>query len=354
MVRLIPQLTLPASSRLAIISDLHLADGSHSDLFCGKDALLLQVLESEPKDCDALVLNGDIFDHQRCPDHGKIERAHAALCRRLRQLARRMPVIFCCGNHDHRPTIEAAFADFVFVDALTVGQQICITHGHQFDIHWADGPGSHGAANLHARLERLARQPIRQPLRDYDNWANRVVHRVFFRWTQLLRLYGVVNRALGRNEPYRHWQRIDNFWARGQWGDIGNVYGEVCDYLPKAPYETLIIGHSHHPGIVPSGSKTYVNNGSWVFDQATLTRIQDGQITVQDQRSGECYADEGYRRLFGDDALPDMAEWFRRYYRPLFRYDLAAINADFPRIHGQRPIRAAEPTPELARLKEVG
>src|SRR5206468_864192 len=111
--------------------------------------------------------------------------------------------------------------DFDFVTALRVGDELCITHGHQFDLHWREGSGTHVLAKAHSFLEGAFSAPIRQPFRDYDNWLNRIMHRLFFRYTQGLRLYGALWRMLGDASKYELWQEVDNFWARGQWGDLG-------------------------------------------------------------------------------------------------------------------------------------
>ena len=331
-------IALAPAARVALLSDLHLGDGSPGDLFGAKDDALLEHLARETDWADVLVLNGDIFDHMRCPRHDRIELAHPRVTARLRQLAEQLRVIYIWGNHDDISLLTAALPDAEYAEAVTVGDALCITHGHQFDLHWADGGagqrgGSHFAANLHGLLEKRLRRPIRQPFRDYDNWANRVVHRLFFRWTQLLRLSGALWRQLGRPERYQRWQEIDTFWARGQWGDIGSVFLRASSYLPEAPYRTLVLGHTHHPGVVHLGDRCYANTGSWCHHSTTYGRIEAGAVRIFDALSGVEHRDEGYRMVLAPDLeLPDMAAWFRRYYRGFFRYDTDAIHRDFPQF----------------------
>ncbi|MCA9669296.1 MAG: metallophosphoesterase family protein [Myxococcales bacterium] len=327
-----PDVRLPSTSRLLILSDLHIADLGPGDLFAGRDEVFLAMLARETADIDAVVLNGDVLDHLHVADNARIERAHPRTVAALRELSQRLPVIMLIGNHDNEALARQAFPEMAFHHALAVGD-VLITHGHQFDLHWNGDKQSHFAARFHAALEHYLRLPIRLPFRDYVNIPNGVIHRLFFRYTQALRLYGSVKRAVGDPAPYERWQRIDRFWSRGQWGDLGNIYDEALVYLEStgARWRTLVVGHSHQPGVVPRHSgHTYVNSGSWCLGDASFVRLRDGEARVFDALSGEEYGDERYRALHAAVELPDMAGWFRRYYRGFFRYDLAAIERDFP------------------------
>lgn len=331
MVEIRPDLRLPRKTRVAIVSDVHLGDGSPGDLFGHKDDLFLSVLAREGGAADVTVVNGDAVDHMQARSARRIEAAHPRVFDALREMARRKPVVYVLGNHEDPDDLRRTFPDFDFVSALRVGDDLCITHGHQFDLHWADGGGIHFMARIHSFLESFFGLPIRQPFRDYDNWLNRIVHRLFFRYTQGLRLYGAAWKALGRREPYDFWQRVDNFWARGQWGDLGCLFQCVQAYLENgAPWRTLVLGHSHQPGVVRVQDRVYANAGSWALELATYATIVDGEVRVYNAYTGREYGDERYRLLLSGADLPDMAGWFRRYYRPFFRYDVEAIRRDFP------------------------
>lgn len=332
MIEITPDLKLPRWTRVAILSDIHLGDGSAGDLFGDKDALLLDVLEREGGAADVVVVNGDAVDHMQARSTRRIERAHPRVFEALREISRRKPVVYVLGNHEDEAELQRTFPDFDYVSAIRVGEDLCITHGHQFDLHWSEGGAMHLLARIHSGLETIFRQPIRQPFRDYDNWLNRVVHRLFFRGTQVIRLYGAFWRMLGDPEKYEHWKKVDNFWARGQWGDLGCIFQSAEAYLRNgAPWRTLVLGHSHQPGVVRVGDKTYANVGSWALELSSYGRVADGEIRVFDARTGREYRDERYRMLLSGADLPDMAGWFRRYYRPFFRYDMEAILRDFPR-----------------------
>jgi UDP-2,3-diacylglucosamine pyrophosphatase LpxH len=337
-----PELQLDGATRVALVSDVHLGDGSSGDLFGHKDDLFIRVLQREVAQADVLVINGDAVDHLYAQGgrtggshdrvNEKIERAHGRVLAAIRTLSRQLPVYYVLGNHEHTAALRHLLPGLRFVSALTVGAELCVTHGHQFDLHWNGAARGHLLAALHARLEALFRMPIRQPFRDYDNPLNRVVHRLFFFYTQAIKARGVLGRWLGSSEALQHWQRVDNFWARGQWGDLSCLFQSAVSYLEReAPWRTLVLGHSHQPGVVPLGPYTYANLGSWALAQATYGRIVDGRVEVRDALTDRPYGAERYRELLSGEPLPDMAEWFRRYYRGLFRYDLEAIERDFPR-----------------------
>ncbi|MCC6750206.1 MAG: metallophosphoesterase family protein [Deltaproteobacteria bacterium] len=326
-----PELDLPSATHALLLSDLHLGDGTAGDLFGQKDARLLSLLERELPRMDAVVLNGDILDHQRTRTTRPIERAHPEVMAALRALPNARPVYYVLGNHEDEAEVRAAFPEMHFVSALTVGRDLCVTHGHQLDLHWSEGAHAHFAAGLHAFLERRFRRPVRQPFRDYDNWLNRVVHISFFRYTQLLRLRGALYRSVGRPARYERWRRVDTFWARGQWGDIGGIFEEAARYLDNgAPFRTLVLGHTHNPGVVGSGRWTYANLGSWALEQASWGELTQGRVRVYCAATGREYGAERYREILLGRELPDMAGWFGRYYRGFFRYDVEAIARDFP------------------------
>ncbi len=313
-----------------MLSDLHLGDGSASDLFGQKDEAFVAMLAEQLPSTDVVVVNGDAVDHLQASAAARIERAHPRVLEALRTVAAERPMLYVLGNHEEPQLLLESLPDARFVHAVAVGEELCIAHGHQFDLNWGRG-GEPWMVHLHTWLETLFQRPIRQPYRDHDNPLNAVVHRLFFFYTQALRLEGLARRALGRPERYAHWQRVDNFWARGQWGDLSCIFECAAAYLTSdTPWGTLLLGHSHAPGVVAVGDRRYANAGSWALEQSTICRVEDGAPTVRDWRSGRVIADEPYRALVSGQTLPDMAGWFRRYYRGFFRYDLEAIRRDFP------------------------
>lgn len=329
-----PEAKLERSERVVILSDVHLGDGSPSDLFGRKDDLFVDVLRREADRADVVLVNGDAVDHLQGRTTARIERAHPRVFDALRDLSRRKPVLYVLGNHEDHGALEAAFPDFRYVGAVTVGDDLLVTHGHQFDLNW--GAGEHPwMVDVHTFLETVFALPIRQPFRDYDNPLNRVVHRLFFFYTQALRYEGLLWKALGRPDKHAHWRRVDNFWARGQWGDLGCIFEAAAAWLlVHAPQRGVLVGHSHQPGVVTLGDRTYANAGSWALEHANVAIVEDGAPRVIEATTGREWRDERYRMLTSGAELPDMAGWFRRYYRGWFRYDVDAIRRDFPPISG--------------------
>ena len=326
-----PSVTLPASSRVLVISDLHLADGTRSDQFGDKDQLFVAIIERELLNADAVILNGDIVDYWATHDRLRIEKAHARVFAALRRLAGRCPAYYIPGNHEDAEDLRRGFPEFFFTDSIAVGDHICVAHGHQFDLHWADGQHTSFSANLHSLIERTFGNPIRQPLRDYHNWVNCVAHRLVFYWTRLVHTYGSLWQRLGKTEAIDYWHALDNFWARGEIGDLGAIFEEASSYLlNQSRWETLLLGHSHQPGVVHLATgRQYVNSGSWCFDNANYVRIEQGKPQVFDAISGQQVQDEHYRHLLNGESI-DMTTWFSRYYRGFFRYDIEAIHRDLP------------------------
>ncbi len=314
-----------------MLSDLHVGDGGPSDLFGGKDEAFLAMLAEEVPRADVVVVNGDAVDHLQASSEARIEVAHPRVLDALRRLATERPMLYVLGNHEDPAPLLHTLPDARFVHAVAVGDELCIAHGHQFDLNWGRG-GEPWMVHVHTWLETRFGRRIRQPYRDHDNPLNAIVHRLFFFYTQALRFEGLARRALGRPERYEHWRRVDNFWARGQWGDLSCIFECAAAYLTgdDSPWRTVVLGHSHAPGVVEVGRHRYANAGSWALDQSTICLIEDGEPVVRDWLSGRAIADEPYRALVSGEPLPDMAGWFRRYYRGFFRYDLDAIRRDFP------------------------
>src|SRR4051812_44209341 len=111
-MNLSPDVWLSKRDRIAILSDLHVGDGSASDLFGDKDDLLLSVMAREGDAADVVVVNGDAIDHLQGGDNARIERAHPRLFDALRRLSRERPVLYVLGNHEEPDDLRGAFPDF--------------------------------------------------------------------------------------------------------------------------------------------------------------------------------------------------------------------------------------------------
>ena len=65
-----------ADQKLWFISDLHLGDGTPSDVFFGKDPHLMALVASVEREDGTLVVNGDAMDFHQAWTFTRILRAH--------------------------------------------------------------------------------------------------------------------------------------------------------------------------------------------------------------------------------------------------------------------------------------
>ena len=127
------------------------------------------------------------------------------------------------------------------------------------------------------------------------------------------------------------------YWMLGQVGDPGGIWKQARHAVETGPYELVVSGHSHLPGIVNlPGGRRYANTGSWTFRSATFLRIEDEQIELRDWISGREWADELYQPLLrGDFDNLSFDDWWEQNYMGWLRY------------------RVAEPTPDSAQSRKA-
>ncbi len=100
----------------------------------------------------------------------------------------------------------------------------------------------------------------------------------------------------------------------------------VAQFLSSEPYDLLICGHAHQAGRVALPGGTYVNTGSWTYDDATYVMLADSEARVYDWRSGRAIEDEDYRGVLGPYHDRSFFEWWESFYRGWWRYDVAAMD----------------------------
>lgn len=379
---------LSGTRRVLLLSDLHLGDGTRADPFGQKDQLLLDLLRREMPRAEALVIGGDIMDCYKKRAYKRISAVHAEVVQALRGYAEEGRLFGVWGNHDKAVILYDLIPHVQFAEAIRLDARTLLLHGHQCDFHFADltpGQGPTRVMNFHGFLEATLGKPIRLPFQQHDNGLNRVVHFVFY-WMMRARLY----RALGQLQrgdttAALKWLATDNFWARGQWNDLGELMFSAHLFLAGNPVgqqlDTVIMGHSHVPGRVAFGAQSlptitltnrfdhylerhaklppfgllkrrydrtlarmrelepqlpaaaprgqYLNLGSWVHHNATYAIFEAGTLVLRDWLNADReLTDENYRLLTSADALPSTGEWYQRYTRGFARYDAAAIARD--------------------------
>ena len=360
-----PDITLPASGRYLLVSDLHLGDGGRRDLFNGRDADMLAFLDERLDETDALILAGDILDGWQTDRVHDIARAHPGVIRRLAEIADARPLHLVLGNHDFADFIDTLLPGARQCHSLAIGDEALLIHGHQLDVHFGGGPlDGHGNTSLkaHKAVEQWTGQFIRLPFVDFDSPTNRFAHWVFYRLTMAARLYASTQARLGRPRRLARWAAHHDYWARCQWGDNHAMLLPGLTLLARIPQRRLLVGHSHQPGVIvrfqrpPTGrvsgepdagwrgaerrapdvealrGKAYVNLGSWAFGSSTYATWDGSTLNLRDHGTGEAIGDRSYRIALSAPEIPGMREWWVRYYRGLLRYDHAAIARDLAEI----------------------
>ena len=88
--------------------------------------------------------------------------------------------------------------------------------------------------------------------------------------------------------------------------------------------KTLVCEHWHQPGQVEVDGGTYVNTGSWTFEEATYTWYEDGRFTVRHWPDRREILDHEYRAFLADRDRT-FFDWWDAFYLGRFRYDIAAM-----------------------------
>ena len=166
---------IPAEGTVYVISDLHVGDGTRSDIFLAKDKSLLAFLERVRQEQAMLVIAGDAIDFSQAWAFGRVLKAHGKLFSALRQLAEAGHLLYVYGNHDHDMRFYKEVLSFPVVAGVEVGDVLYITHGHELDPEI--GPHlreSELATLVHHLFERVLRTWLRVPLGHFYTRTNRL------------------------------------------------------------------------------------------------------------------------------------------------------------------------------------
>jgi len=313
---------LPVDQRVCLISDLHLGDGGASDAFGTKGGRLRDFLDRVASRADALVIAGDGFDLAQAWSIERILEAHRTVIEDIVALSRVIPVYYLRGNHEGSAAAVRA-VPLRYADRLMIGDRIRVEHGNSYDPH--NLPGDRGAflaARAHAVIEALIRSPIRIPMRKHYQWSTRLGHWMFYRYGQWQALRGRLDRALGRDERARERLAFLDYWGRGEWGDPHGLLRAAPAAIAAADVDMLVCGHSHQPGIVAVTGGTYVNTGSWTFEESTYALYEHGRFVVRRWPDQSAIGDEEYRGILGADADKSFFDWWAAHYRGYLRYDV--------------------------------
>jgi hypothetical protein len=111
-------------------------------------------------------------------------------------------------------------------------------------------------------------------------------------------------------------------WTWSNQGDSMCIFRPAMAALATGPWQMIICGHSHVPGIVRSGERVYANTGSWTFASSTYLLWDHGSLQCGDWITGRQFSDELYRPLIeGSIYERDFFQWWKENYMgwPRFR-----------------------------------
>lgn len=324
-----------------VISDLHLGDGSSTDIFMAKDRHLLAFLDKVDKEGATLVVAGDAVDFSQAWALTRILRAHGKVLGAFSRLASQGRMVYVIGNHDHDLHLYQELLNIPVVTGVEVGPDTCILHGYEYDpIIGADLGHSEFKTKVHHLVERALGSWIRLPLQHFYSIPNRISFWLFHKMVILLRARGRFLRwATGDSGFLTRFNAEVAYWTRGQLGDPASIFRPAMAFLKAGPYRTLICGHSHLPGVVRTDNqRTYANTGSWTFNSSTYLRIEGEGLLVKDWLSGKVYDDRLYRPLLaGELDGVDFLDWWEQHYRGWLRFRLGRIEKEGPSPLGGSP-----------------
>ena len=306
-----------------VISDLHLGDGSASDIFVAKDKSLLRFLDQVDEEDATLVVAGDAIDFSQAWFFTNILKAHGRVLGAFSKLAAKGRFYYVLGNHDHDLGLYKDVLRLPVVHGVEVGEHTCILHGYEFDpVIGPDVDGAEFRTKMHHLFERALNTWLRLPLQHFYTPWNRVAFWLFHKLIWVRRRSARLMDSLFDDTRHRAHVALNvRYWTRCQIGDPASMFHPACRALQTGPYRTLVCGHSHLPGVVELGERRYANTGSWTFASATVLRIEGQELSLTDFISSRRYDDAHYRPLVDREFEGfDFEDWWRDNYMGWLRY----------------------------------
>ena len=317
-------LRIPDDGPIYVISDIHLGDGTPSDIFLAKDKELLTFLKQVRDEEARLIIAGDAIDFSQALFFTNIMKAHGKVLGAFSELASMGRLHYVLGNHDQDLRWYKDVLRIPVVHGIEVGDHTLILHGYEFDpVIGQDLDEAERRTRVHHVIERALGTWMRLPLEHFYTGWNRItfwsLHKIL--WVRR-RTSRIIDALRGDTRASEYVTQTMQYWTRNQLGDPGSMVQPIRDWLPSQPYRTLICGHSHLPGVVDlDGGKRYANTGSWTFTHCHVMRLEGGEVQVTDYRSGKRYTDRLYRPIL-DGAFDHLRfeDWWEDNYMGLLRY----------------------------------
>lgn len=315
---------LPDDRPIWMISDLHIGDATPADVFFGKDRHLMALLDRVDEDDAVLVIVGDAIDFHQAWSFTRVLRAHQELFSSLSRLAQEGRLYYVIGNHDYEINLFHEILHFRVCDELIIGDNdVLVVHGWQFDPYLKDAiEVEHGwATHMHHLVERWLGTWLRIPLGEFYTTPNRVLFWLVHKIAVVANVYASTMAWAGYPRSAEKLNTYLTHWVRSNMGDPMAIFQPACEALEKGPWKAMVCGHSHLPGIVPRGTKQYVNTGSWTFASSHYVVYRDGVFSCRDWLTGNEFSQEFYAPLL-DGVLyeKDFWQWWREQYMGFLRY----------------------------------
>lgn len=314
-------LVLSSASRVLFLSDLHFGDGSTTDLFGDQDQRLIDFLEEQREQVEAIVFLGDIFDMPQAWSCRRIVAAHSKLVRYLRELATSATLIFVRGNHDWSVAYDEIFPGASRTEAVLFGKNNLAWHGHQVDL-LMHPDASHATAKTyaHALAERIVGKRLIPPLERYDSTANRIAISLAVGWARFTIAHAKTLRTVGFSEKAETLEARIRYLARSVLGDPADLFGATDRVVLGRDFETVLCGHSHVPGVIHTKRGTYANTGTWARGMRTFATWTGTRVVVQNVDTRSEIRDEYFVNLPEETSPEDLFQWWTTQWNTgLFR-----------------------------------
>jgi len=316
---------IDAEQRVWFISDLHIGDATPADAFFGKDRYLMALANRVEAAGEVMVIVGDAIDFHQAWSFTRVLRAHQELFNTLSRIARKGQLFYVIGNHDYEINLFKEILQFRVCDELHIGDRILCVHGWQYDPYLSDsiGHGHHWSTTIHHMVERYLGTWLRIPLGEFYTKGNRLMFWLAHKAATVANGWARVMAAIGLPRTVENLNAYLDYWAQGNMGDSMGIFRPACEVLLESPWQYILCGHSHLPGVVPVGDegKAYVNTGSWTFASSQYVVWDGEQMTCRDWITGREYGAELYEPLVsGVIYEKDFWQWWRENYMGLGRF----------------------------------
>ncbi|MCB9668313.1 MAG: metallophosphoesterase [Alphaproteobacteria bacterium] len=316
---------LDTDAKVWFVSDMHLGDGTRSDVFFGKDRHLIALIERVQEEGGVLVVLGDAIDFNQAWSFTRVLRAHQELLSAMSGLSREGRLYYVIGNHDYDITLYREILNFRVCDELHIGDRVLALHGWQFDPFLAEEvpKGHQWSTTVHHLVERYLNTWLRIPLGEFYTLSNRLMFWLAHKIALVGNAFTRLQRALGIDATSDPLNRYLDYWAQGNMGDPMGIFRPAYATAKAGPWPWVICGHSHLPGIVPVPGRPggYVNTGSWTFASSHYVVWDGERFQASDWITGRDFGQEFYEPLLeGFVYERDFFQWWRENYMGFLRF----------------------------------